>query len=61
MFEEIDVVQELYETSLQSIAWEGRDPETDFINHCYSNGDLPPGGKKKIIEYKPLKRIVGKN
>ncbi|TXK80684.1 GNAT family N-acetyltransferase [Paenibacillus sp. N3.4] len=53
--QELEEVQELYESSSNISLWDGREPDTEYINQCYFKGDLPPGGKKENYKFQTIK------
>ncbi|MBB3072880.1 ribosomal protein S18 acetylase RimI-like enzyme [Paenibacillus baekrokdamisoli] len=53
--QELEEVQELYESSSNISRWNGREPDIEYINQCYFKGDLPPGGKKENYKIQTIK------
>jgi ribosomal protein S18 acetylase RimI-like enzyme len=57
LLEEINAVQELFETNNNMITWAGNDYDSTYINRCYFDGDLPPNGKKENYKIQTIKSI----
>lgn len=55
LLNEINAVQELFETRNNMSAWAGNDYDSNYINRCYLDGDLPPNGKKENYKIQTIK------
>jgi ribosomal protein S18 acetylase RimI-like enzyme len=55
LFEEINAVKELFEANNNMSVWAGNEYAANYINRCYSEGDLPPSGSKENYKIQTIK------
>ncbi|WNR43666.1 GNAT family N-acetyltransferase [Paenibacillus roseipurpureus] len=53
--QEIEEVQDLYESSSNIRIWDGREPDKGYLKQCFFTGDLPPGGKKENYKIQTIR------
>jgi hypothetical protein len=55
LLDEIETVQELFETNNNLGAWARKEFDSNYIKRCYMDGDLPPNGKKENYTIQTIK------
>ncbi|QGQ95457.1 GNAT family N-acetyltransferase [Paenibacillus psychroresistens] len=57
LIEEINAVQELFETNNNMNVWAGKEYDAKYISRCFSEGDLPPNGSKENYKIQTIKSV----